>query len=75
MKNIDIVCNDNVKEVSMQEAVNYLRMGCTIEIRLYNDKDQIIQWEKYNRCEGDNTCWSLKEIQEGKFFLLLNEGY
>ena len=75
MPNIDIVCNDYLKEVSLQQAVELLKCGKTIEVRIYNEKDQIKYWEKYNAQCDDRDCWSLKEITQGRFFLVLDEGY
>lgn len=75
MQNIDIVNNDYCTEVSIQQAVEYLKMGRTIEVRIYDEKDRIKYWEKYNANCNDLDCWSLKEISEGRFFLVLDEGF
>ena len=73
MKNIDIVSNDYIQEITLEQARILLKNRKTIEVRIYDDKDRIKYWEKYNICNGANATWSLKEIMNGRFFLVLDE--
>jgi hypothetical protein len=74
MRDIDIVCNDYVREVTLDQAKELMKAGKTIEVRVYDDKDRIKYWEKYD-ARDDLLCWSLKEIMYGRFFLVIDQGY
>lgn len=72
--NLDLVCNEYCREVTLEHAMNLWRCGRTIEVRIYNEKDQIKYWEKYNaQCEP-RSCISFEELLNGRFFVVVDEG-
>jgi hypothetical protein len=74
MKNTDVVSNNYCMEITLEEARTYLKMGKTIEVRIYDKKNRIKYWEKYNAVCNNRECWSLEEIINGRFFLIIDEG-
>lgn len=74
MRDIDIIDNSYCKEVTLEEAKELLKWGRTIEVRIYDEKDRIKYWEKYNAKCNPHDCWSLIEVTKGRFFLVVDQG-
>lgn len=73
MGNCEMVSNEGLKQVYFHEAINQYCLGRTIECRIYDSFGQIIEWEKYNKCQGLEIALEFNEIINGKWFVHLND--
>ncbi len=69
--NKQIVNNNNCIEITFYQAMQLYKLGKTIECRILNQSGEIIEWEKYNKCEGLNIALEFKEILYGQWFVVL----
>jgi hypothetical protein len=68
--NKQIVNNDSYMKLSFKDALWYYERGKTIECRILNNNGEIIDWEKYNICEGLNIALEFNEILNGQWYLV-----
>jgi len=73
--NRQIVNNDSYTKVTFNEAMQFYKLGKTIECRVLNKSGEIIEWEKYNKCEGLNIVLEFREILYGQWFVVSEKYY
>lgn len=61
--------NRDYLEVDFQEAIYQYNQGRTIECRILDENGCIVEWEKYNKCNGLENCVEFDEIINGQWFV------
>jgi hypothetical protein len=73
--NRQIVNNNNCTEITFYQAMQFYKLGKTIECRILNKSGEIIEWEKYNKCEGLDIALEFREILYGQWFVVSEKYY
>lgn len=66
--------NRDYMQVDFKEAIYQYKIGKTIECRILDENDCIVDWEKYNKCQGLEIAVEFNEILNGQWFVKI-KGY
>jgi hypothetical protein len=71
--NYQVINNNNYTKINFYQAIELYKQGRTVECRILNSDGEIIEWEKYNQCEGLNIALEFNEILNGHWFLITHK--